>query len=407
LAKGKSREGWAERWGKLPEPLRKRGGRRVWVHAASVGEVMAATPILKEYQERRPQDDIVLSVITPGGHEVASSLVGKLISAVFYAPFDAPPAVNRAVRIVRPDVFVNLETELWPNLLHGVRRAGARLILVNGRISDRSFGSYKRLRGFFRWVLGQFDRIMAQTEEDEKRFRAIGAEATRVEAAGNAKFDQMPRPLSPDDVATLRRDLRIPAGAPVWVVGSTRVLQEEQQAIAAYIQARQSLPDLVLIHAPRHIERAAELESAMRAAGLTPVRRTQMAGHEGAVQQLILDTFGELSDVYAVGDVAFVGNSLTPPGGGQNLLQPLAHGKPVLYGPHMNNFRDIVGMAEAVDVGFQVEDAGSMARLVVECIQDEAGRAAMAQRAIRLVDSNRGAAARYAEAIAELAAERP
>jgi 3-deoxy-D-manno-octulosonic-acid transferase len=405
LAKGKSRQGWAERWGRLPDSLRKRPGTRIWVHAASVGEVMAATPILKEYRERRPDDDIVVSVVTPGGHEVATTLVGKLVSGVFYAPFDVPPAVNRAVAVVQPDVFVNLETELWPNLLSRLRGVGARLILVNGRISDRSFGSYRRLRGLFHWVLGQFDRILAQTEDDASRFRSIGADPSRVACAGNAKFDQLTRRLSADEVAALRRDLRLPDGAPVWVVGSTRMQEEEQHVIAAYLKAREEVPDLVLIHAPRHVERAGEVEAAMRSAGLTPLRRTQTAGHEGTVEQLILDTFGELSDVYAVCNVAFIGNSLTAPGGGQNLLQPLAHGKPALYGPYMNNFRDIVSMAEAAGVGFCVDGPDALARKVVECIQDRDGRTDMAQRAMHLVDGNRGAAARYAEAIAGLAAQ--
>lgn len=405
LLVGKSRAGWAERWGRLPEAFACKQAPRLWVHAASVGEVMAATPILRAYRERQPAHEIVLSVITPGGHEVASGLVGSLVHTVFYSPFDAPWAVRRALRAIQPDVLAILETELWPNLLHHARRAGARIVLVNGRISDRSIGRYRRFRLLFRWALACFDRLLAQTERDAERLREIGADPARVEVLGNAKFDQAADRLSEEQVAALRRDLKLPEGAPVWVVGSTRLEEEERLTLAAYQKARESLPDLVLIHAPRHVERAGEVADRMRAVGLKPVRRTELARVDGPVSQIVLDTFGELGSVYAVGDVAFLGNSLLPPGGGQNLLQPLAQGKPALYGKWMSNFRDIAALAEAEGVGFPVADADELADRLVALLRDPPQRAALAERAVALVAANRGAAARYAEAIAKLAAQ--
>jgi 3-deoxy-D-manno-octulosonic-acid transferase len=386
----------------VAEALPPKRGFRVWAHAASVGEVMAAVPILREHRSRFPSHEVIMTVITPGGHEVASAQVGKTLDAVIYAPFDAPAAVKRAVKAIQPDLYVNLETEIWPNLLHHVRASGARLVLVNGRISDRSFGSYRRLRSLFAWALGQFDRILVQTPADAERFVAIGARPERVEAFGNVKFDQADDRLTPEQVEALRADLRIPAGAPVLVVGSTRLSEEERQVFEAVTLARRSLPDLVLIHAPRHIDRAAEVVSLMRETGLSPLRRTEMAGHAGPIRDLVLDTFGELGRVYAVADAAFIGNSLAAPGGGQNLLQPLAQGKPALYGRYMQNFRDAVALAEQAGVGFRVENAEELAERLVALVNAPEERARIAEAAVGLIARNRGVAARYADALAAL-----
>lgn len=403
LLTGKSRAGWAERWGRLPEDLASKRAPRLWFHAASVGEVMAAVPILRACRERLPDHELVLSVITPGGHEVAAKMVGGLLRAAIYCPFDVPFAVRRALRTIRPDVFIDLETELWPNLLYHLKRAGVRTVLVNGRISDRSIGKYRRWHLFFAWVLSHFDRILVQSPRDAERLRLIGADAARVEVFGNAKFDQLSGRLEAEQITALRRSLKLPEGAPVWVVGSTRLPKEERQVIQAYRKARKALPDLALIHAPRHIERAEEVAAMMREAGLAPVRRTQLGNASGPVSVLILDTLGELANVYAVGDVAFVGNSLVPPGGGQNPLQPLAQGKPVLYGEYMANFRDIVAMAEEAQVGFAVADADDLAARLVDLLRSPQERAAIAERALALIEANRGAADRYADAIVALA----
>jgi 3-deoxy-D-manno-octulosonic-acid transferase len=343
-----------------------------------------------------------MSVITPGGYEVAASLIGRWVQAVFYAPFDVPWAVSRVVRQLSPALFVVLETELWPNLLHLLSRSGARVVLVNGRLSDRSIGRYRRLRLFFAWVLSHFDRILVQTERDAERFQQIGASPACVEVLGMAKFDQATERLSKEQRNALRHELKLPEVAPVWVVGSTRLSEEERIVIEAYRQARLELPDLVLVHAPRHIERADEVAELMRAAGLHPVRRTALSEVEGPVEQLILDTLGELANVYAVADVAFLGNSLIPPGGGQNLLQALAQGKPVLYGKYTSNFRDVVAMAEAAGVGWCVQNAEELARSVVSLIRDREMLATIAERAWQLVQIHRGAASRYAQAMAEL-----
>jgi 3-deoxy-D-manno-octulosonic-acid transferase len=343
-----------------------------------------------------------MTVITPGGHEVAAAQIGKLLDSVHYAPFDVPWSAARAVSSFKPCALMVMETEIWPNMLYFTRRAGARILLVNGRISDRSFPRYLSARGLFRWALAQFDRILTQTPTDSDRFKAIGAEPSRVEAIGNTKFDQDVPALMENDRATLKRSLGIDETAPVFVIGSTRSPEEERILIRAYVEVRKSVPVLALIHAPRHVDRAEEVESLMRDEGLRPVRKTALQSTQEPVSQLILDTFGELSAVYGIADVAFIGNSLTAPGGGQNLLQPLAHGKPVLYGQYMQNFRDLESIASDSGVGFRVADQNEVVSTLVDLLQNPDRREKLSVQARQLVETNRGAARRYAEALLKL-----
>ena len=340
-----------------------------------------------------------MTVITPGGHETARAEVGKLIDSVHYSPFDVPWAAARTVRTMNAGALVIMETEIWPNLLHFARKSGAAVILANGRISDRSLPRYLMARGLFRWALGCFDRILTQTDTDSDRFRAVGGDSISAPSLGNTKFDQSVPLLSDEEQRDLRKSLRIPDGAPVLVVGSTRLAEEEQALIRAYKKVRESVPSLALIHAPRHVDRAAELVRLMQAGGLAPVRKTEIDSLNGLTEQVVLDTFGELAGVYAIADVAFIGNSLVPPGGGQNLLQPLAHGKPTVYGPYMQNFRDLEAMAQTAGVGFKVKDEDELTAVVTRLLTDRAARAVVAEKARNLVESNRGAAARYADEI--------
>lgn len=402
LVRGKGRAGWAERWGRLPAGMMPTGRRRLWCHAASVGEVMAASPVIRAVQSRAGDLDAVMTTITPGGREVAEGYVGKLISGVSFLPFDVAPTVSRYVAKLRPDAFIGMETEIWPNLLHTLRRLGIPAALVNGRISDRSYPKYVRVRWLLRSSVQCYDVILARSAQDAERFRALGADPERVVLAGNVKFDQADAPVTPQEAAALREEFHIPPDAPVWVVGSTRVAEEEQMVWAAHNLATQSVPGLVLVHAPRHIERVEEVNAAMRAAGLAPVRRTQLAGVRGRPRAIILDTFGELGRVYAIGDVALIGNSLTPPGGGQNLLQPLAQGKPVLIGPYASNFRDVVAEAMSHDLAYEVTSARDIAGRLVSLLRDAGGRRRIEGRALELICANRGAAGVCADHIHRL-----
>jgi 3-deoxy-D-manno-octulosonic-acid transferase len=379
---------------------------RIWIHAASVGEVSVVRPILKAFARRVPAAGIVLTVITPGGYEVARGLVGTEVEGVAYLPFDLAPLAGAAVRWVRPDLFVGIETEIWPNLLHALRRYGSRAALVNARLSDRSYPRYMRIRRLMRWALAGYDRIVAQSAEDARRFATLGARADRLSVGGNVKFDEADKPLDGDAVARLRADLGIAPRAPVLVIGSTRSPAEEALVREAVCGMHATLRGLVTIHAPRHIERAEGVCADWRAYGFRVVRRTEPTLASEDAQIIVLDTFGELGRVYAVGDAAFVGNSLVRPGGGQNLLQPLAQGKAVLFGPYVSNFRDAAALASAEGVGFVVTCAADLARKACELIADPARRAEIGARALDLVERNRGAADRYADVLADLLGSR-
>jgi 3-deoxy-D-manno-octulosonic-acid transferase len=402
-AKGKSREGGGDRMGRFEAPDWPEQAQRLWLHAASVGEVMAAQPILTELRTSHPHLRIWVTVITPGGHEVASRWVGSLVDRVSYAPFDIPGPVVRALRTIRPNVLLIMETEIWPNLLYLARRWGAKIVLANGRISDRSYPKYRRIRPVVAWALSQFHRVLAQSEGDAERLRSLGA--SNAEVAGNAKFDQAEQPLSKAERDVIRADLKLPSDAPVLVVGSTRVTEEEKLVLDSYIAARDQLGALTLVFAPRHVERAGEVEAEMVSRGLAPVRRTDYAKITDPRSVVILDTLGELGRVYSVADVVYIGNSLTAPGGGQNLLQPLAQGKPVIFGPYMNNFRDLAAMAESAGAGFRVEGAAQLTERIFELVRGGKDRQRVSDKAITLVNANRGAAARCAKVVTSLLAE--
>ena len=405
---GKSRPGWRERWGHLPEAMHSRAdtGRRLWVHAVSAGEVVAAVPILRELRRLLPNDEILLSTITPAGHEMAEQQALPYVDGLFYFPFDLPWVARRVVRLIQPTVFVSLESEMWPNLLHELKRQGAATVLVNGRISEKNFQRVQgRVGGWlYRWMLSNMDSLLMQSTNDAERIGSLRA-GQDVVVLGNSKFDQEIARMSLNQIHALRRELHLPEDAPVFVAGSTRSSEEEAQVLSAYKIMRDRIPEICLLIAPRQIERAGELAEAMRAAGLAPVRRTQLTPTSPPAAHVILDTIGELARMYAVASVAFVGNSFSPvnKGGGQNLLQPLAHGKPVLFGPLTATIRSEVALAIEAGVGFEVADGAALAHQGLRLLMDPDLRCEIERKALALISANRGVSARYAEAVVKMA----
>lgn len=388
--RGKGRAGlWQRlRGARIPAAT---GHGRLWVHACSVGEVAAAATIVRSLNEHRPGLDVVLSVITEGGY--AAGQRAGVFTHVCYAPLDLPVVARRFVDQVAPDVFVDIETELWPVMLYQVARLRVPMLLLHGRISDRSVRSYRRIRPGTRWMLGHFDVILAQSPRDAARLVELGAPDARVASVGNAKYDGAPAPLGPDEVQALRNAFRLGAD-PVWVVGSTRVPAEERLVFEAFALARAHLPALRLVLAPRHVTRVREVLDLAARVGIDAAA----AAEQRTAPAVVVDTMGMLARLYAVGSVALVGNSLVAPGGGQNLIEPLAQGVPVLVGPFTREFADAVELAVAGGVAWRVDGAAALADAVIGmagAAPDEVLRA----RAIALVAAQRGAAARYAAAI--------
>jgi 3-deoxy-D-manno-octulosonic-acid transferase len=376
--------------GRYEIPIRPAGERRVWIHAVSVGEVMAAIPILRELRARQPDLKLVLSVTTSSGHETARTRADGLYDHLVYFPIDVARFQLAAMQRVRPEVVAVMETELWFNFLWAADVFGARKLLINGRISDRSYPRSLKLRPFYRSLLGMVDRCAMQTQTDAERILALGAKSADV--MGNSKFDGADEAAG--DADTWRRDLGLVSEAQTVVFGSVRAEEFGLVAPAVSSLLRQGVQVVV---APRHIERTDELASALAAAGVTKMgRRAQGQGAQEGL--LVLDSYGELSSVYAVADVVVVGGGFAQLGG-QNILQPLALGKAVVFGPHMHNFRDVVAEASA-GAAVQTHAEGLLVE-IERLLADDELRRELGSRARTLITRHTGASARYAQLIAD------
>jgi 3-deoxy-D-manno-octulosonic-acid transferase len=315
---------------------------------------------------------------------------------------DLPFSVRRALLRVRPHALVFLETEIWPTWIEEARSLGIRTALVNGRISPRSLEGYLRFRFFFRTVLSRIDAFSMITEGDARRIRAMGAETSRVRVNGNAKYDLLAEQVEGGAEEAVRRSLNLGEGEPLLVAGSTRS-GEEAQVLDAYDRVAAAFPGTVLVLAPRHIERGPGIAGLVRNRGYPCQLRSRLLerGETRSAPVLVLDTFGELFRLYSAATLVFCGASLVPLGG-QNPLEPAVWGKPVFYGPHMEDFGDAVTLLEEQGADGRVESAEALARAAVRLLGDPGERALRGERARRAVLVNRRAARRHARVVADL-----
>jgi 3-deoxy-D-manno-octulosonic-acid transferase len=383
----------AERFGWVP--LRP-GPERFWVHAVSVGEVVAAVPLVHALRLRWPKTEVVLSTVTATGARMARTRLPDVATA-FVFPVDLRGSTRRAVRRVRPRCFIALETELWPNLLRTLAAESIPAVLANGRISDRSFRRYARVRPLFRRVLAHLALFCMQSEEDARRIISLGALPERVVVTGNLKMEAAP---GGDGAEELWRRLLHLGSARVLIAGSTH-RGEEEPVLAAFAALRTDVATgsapLCLILAPRHPERIDEVEALARGRGLAPVRRSRIP--PGAPPELILlDSVGELATLYAVAEAIFVGGSLVPIGG-HNVIEPALHAKPIVFGPHMTNFRDAAALLLGAQAAIQVRDGEELAAALRRLLADEPMRRAMGEAAWRAVRAHQGACQRILEAL--------
>lgn len=358
------RRNLGQRLGRLGEGLPPEP--RCWIHAVSVGESAAAVPLVEGIRRRWPELGILVSTITPtGARIVGERLAGTAVHRYF--PIDLAGPVCRALDAARPRFFIAIETELWPNFLRALARRRIPAMIANGRISDRSFRRYRWVRGLMRRVLADVSVFAMQTDEDARRIIALGAPPSRVVVTGNLKGDLLPEAAG-DDPAGWRARLHLGAGARLWIAGSTH-RGEEAVVLDAFLRARTRCPELALLLAPRHPERAGEVEALIRERGLRAARRSRLPadGTPGAV--IILDTVGELAALYALAEIVFVGGSLVPIGG-HNVLEPAMRGKPVLVGPHMSNFREGAELLQRSGGGLVVKDAPELERELAHLLED-------------------------------------
>lgn len=366
--------------------------RPLWIHAVSVGEVMAAAPLVREIKRRRPDLPIVVSTVTETGNLTAQRNL-KNIDRVIFFPFDYDFIVRRCIGQIMPRAFIALETEIWPNFLRELNRHRIPAMIVSGRISGRSFKSYYLFRFFFKRVLAHVSWCCMQTRQDAERIISMGADPRRVVVTGNVKFDHQVPPISPQEHERLRSELRLRDGQPVFIAGSTH-RGEEEIMLQVFREVRQRFPETLLILAPRHPERFDEVAALLRDSGLCWVRRTMRSATPDTepVAVILLDTIGELAKVYSLGTVIFIGGSLVPIGG-HNVLEPGVFKKPVLFGPHMNNFSEIAAILTSRDAACQVADRDDCIRQVLHLLGDPTLRERIGEAAFAVIQENTGAVA--------------
>lgn len=360
--------------------------RSIWIHAVSVGETLAARPLVDALRAEYPDRPLVVTTMTPTGSAQVQSIWGDRVHHV-YAPWDLPDAVARFVRRARPDVLVVMETELWPNMLHGARAAGARVILANARLSERSARGYARFSWITRFLLRQLNEVLAQDEGTAGRFVALGMSPEAVRVTGSIKFDI----TVPDDIHEQARALRGSWGLssrPVLVAASTH-RGEDELVLDAFRRAREAYPEALLILVPRHPERFESVAALVARSGYALARRSLGESPIGA-DVFLGDTIGELLQWYALANVAFVGGSLVEVGG-HNMLEPLALGVPVLCGPHVFNFQSIVD--ELLEEGAikVVRDVDALAKGFVDVLGDSSMKTRLQEAGFRVLQRNRGA----------------
>jgi 3-deoxy-D-manno-octulosonic-acid transferase len=382
-----------ERLGYLPISFNVDGEASIWIHAVSVGEALTARALASELKSRYPRFKLYLSTTTIAGQQVARSSLRHLVDGVFYFPFDWLFIVRRTLNLVKPRLFIMMETEIWPNLLHECRRRGIRTAMINGRISTRSYPRYKLVRPLFRRVLADVDRFCMQSEESAQRLIDLGADPSRVTVTGSLKFDslEVPPPTAHGKPRErVLRFFRMSSHRTVLVAGST-MRGEEPAVLRAFGKIKATQTHAVCILAPRQPERFGEVERLAREAGFVTARRSELPiDAEPRADVIVLDSIGELAQLYQLATVVFVGGSLVDHGG-HNILEPAIFGKPIVFGPHMQNFREIaetfVGNAAALQVGSErdLDDA------ILGLVRDPVHRASLGAAARALVEANRGA----------------
>ncbi len=398
LRHGKYRTGWSERLGKVPDRLfHEVSPDTIWIHAVSVGEVLASSRVAEELKAQLPGWRIVVSTTTDTGQKLARERFG--VDNVFYFPLDLPFAVRAYLQALRPKLLVLAESEFWPNLLRWAKSSGTAVAVVNARVSDRSLPGYLRLHGLLARVMTNVDLFLAQSDEDARRLVRIGAPADRVHVSGNLKFEVKP-PAEPAIVSLFGAALEREEIGPLIVAGST-LEGEETMLLEMFRPVVSRYPGALLVLAPRHPERFGVVASLLASSGLRSQRRSQWDGAKpiaGGV--FLLDTIGELASLYQFADIAFIGGSLVPHGG-HNVLEAAQFGAAILVGPHTENFRDIVEVFRKANA-LRVVTPESLTPSVLQLLESDDEREGLGHNALEVVRSQRGATERTVSALLRL-----
>ena len=392
-----------QRLGILPVTLNLDNEPSIWIHAVSVGEVLSTRPVIEELRKRYPSLRLFLSTTTRSGQQLARRNVTD-VDGIFYFPFDWPFTVRRTLATIRPKLFVMVENEIWPTMLRECRKQGVKTVVINGRISSRSFPRYRLIKPFFKRVLADVDRFCVQGEETAARLVALGADRSRMTITGSLKFDALnAAPLPGRGPTRVLRFFRMSPNRPVLIAGST-MRGEDEAVIRAFNRVRTTAAgaNALLIIAARHPERFGDVERLCKSEGLATMRRSDLPiDAEPRCDAVILDTIGELAHLYQIATAVFVGGSLVP-AGGHNILEPALYGKSIVFGPHMENFNEIAETFLTNRAAIQVHTPRELESTIVALMGDPVRRARLGAAARALVDANRGATDRTLEVIADL-----
>jgi len=377
----------------VPEKTQK----TIWFHALSLGEVVGATPTIRLIRKNRPQDRIVVSVTTDSGFEAAKRKLPD-IDALFYFPLDCFPFNWAAIQKIQPSLFILVDTGFWPGFIHLLHLKGIPALLFNGRISSRSIQKYRIFGSFFPKLFNWFKVLCVQNPKSRSGLESLGVDKFRLIVIGDPKFDTLPSP-SKGKRDKVRQKMRIAPLSMVWVAGSTHK-GEEATILDVHSRLREQFGNLILILAPRRLERTTHIARIIMSKGISFVRRSdQWDKDDDNFSVLLLDSMGELAEVYSICDLAFVGNSLLAPGGGHNLIEPIAQGKPVLFGPFVENNRYTADELIKTGLGMQVSSEDEMEEAVRHWLLDEIERAKLEGKAKGFILHHQGASRRMADLI--------
>ena len=398
-------EGFVERvrqsiFGKVPHNDVERVANKkcIWLHAASVGEIVAASPLVKEFHKEFPRRPILVSVVTSSGYDMAKRIL-KDADSIIYFPMDLPWLGERVIKRIRPGVFLPVETELWPNFLKAVRKYKIPVMMVNGRISDKSVKRYHYLRGLLKDMLGTIDKFCMQSPIDAQYIVQLGADPALVTVTGNTKFDQTYTSVSDEERKQLCEELHLTGAYPILMAGSTH-RGEEEIFLESFLKVKKEYPKAKMILAPRDIMRAGDLARMVQKKGLKSILRTE-TDKAATGDVILLDTIGELGRLYSVGDIVFVGGSLIEQGG-HNILEPAAHGKAILVGPYMFNFKDSYALFSGRNACLTVQNETELTATVLRLLANEEEKRAMEEQTLQIIAENGGAALKSKEELRDL-----
>lgn len=388
--------------GFMPAELMKKieGKRAIWLHAASVGEIVATSPIVKDLKVKFPDAVVVVSVVTATGHAMARRIIPEAEGIIFF-PLDLPFLTRRILNIIKPIMILLVETEIWPNFLRIAEKEQIPVMMVNGRISDRSMKRYLYIKAFMHDMLGPIKKFCMQSKLDGEYIEVLGAPKERITITGNTKYDQTYAHVTEEEREALLHEFGFGHNHPIIIAGSTHK-GEEESLLHAFQVILKSYPEARLLIAPREIMRGQDVKNLSMRQGLKAICRSEMNEpvHD-EIPVVILDTIGELGRLYSLGDIVFVGGSLVKTGG-HNILEPAAHGKPILVGPYMFNFKEIYSLLSSRNACRMVKNDSDLLDAMIELCDRKDLRVEMSQNCLDVIAENRGATQRNTEEVRKL-----